>query len=66
MTFKEYYAEYERLNEWRRRWAVLANKREPGRLQRRQEAIERRHGIANDRIGALMRAFDDERESSDG
>lgn len=51
-------AEYARLRSWRARWGALANKREPGRLQSRQERIERRAVICNNKIRALMRDFD--------
>lgn len=60
MTKEEYQQEYERLYRWRERWNRLSNKHEPGRLQSRQEAIERRGAIANNRILALMRAYDAE------
>jgi len=56
MALQEFFeAEYDRLYKWRERWTTLANKREPGRLQSRQEAIERRASIANNKIGALLR-----------
>lgn len=44
---------------WRAAWIKLSNKREAGgRLQVKQEAIERKAVLANNRIGALMRKFD--------
>lgn len=61
MNLAEYQLEYERLFKWRELWMRLSSKKEPGRLQVRQEAIERRASIANDRIGTLMRMFDDQR-----
>lgn len=51
-------AEYERLSAWRARWTALASKREPGRLQSRQERIERRALVCNLRIANVMHAFD--------
>lgn len=51
-------AEYERLYAWRARWAALASMREPGRLQSRQERIERRAVRCNAQIKALMRHYD--------
>lgn len=58
MTWLEYQSEYERLFRWRARWTNLSNKQEPGRLQSRQDAIERRAAIANNRIGALIHRYD--------
>lgn len=58
VTLQEYQTEYERLFQWRERWIGLSSKREPGRLQTRQEAIERRASIANNRIGALIQKYD--------
>ena len=58
MTLEEYQAEYDKLHRWRERWLRLSNKHESARLQTRQEDIERRVRIANNNIGALMRAFD--------
>lgn len=60
MTLEEYQAEYERLFSWRAAWTALAAKLEPGRLQVRQEAIERRARIADNKIRRLMLAFDRE------
>lgn len=57
MTEKEYRVEYERLYAWREWWMRLSNKHEPGRLQSRQDAIERRADIVNRRIGALIPQF---------
>jgi hypothetical protein len=51
-------AEYDRLYAWRARWGALASEREPGRLQSRQERIERRALACNAQIKALMRRFD--------
>lgn len=51
-------AEYERLFAWRERWWRLASKREPGRLQSRQERIERRADRCNQQILELMRRYD--------
>lgn len=51
-------AEYDRLSAWRARWAALASKREPGRLQSRQERIERRALVCNLQIAKVMHAFD--------
>ena len=51
-------AEYQRLDAWRTRWQRLACKAEPGRLQSRQEWIERRATICNRQIRLLMRSFD--------
>lgn len=50
--------EYERLFAWRAAWQALANKFESNRLQSRQERIERKAVICNNKIHALMRAFD--------
>lgn len=50
--------EYERLCQWRAIWTALAKKNEVGRLQTRQERIERRAADCNHRIRSLMRAFD--------
>jgi len=59
MTLQEFFeAEYERLYRWREQWTRLAStlhRSERGRLQSRQEAIERRAAIANNRIGALLK-----------
>lgn len=55
---QEELAEYERLHAWRERWAALASKLEPGRLQSRQERIERRALHCNGQIKALMRRYD--------
>ncbi len=55
---QEELAEYERLFAWRARWAALASKREMGRLQSRQERIERRAVRCNAQIKALMRHYD--------
>ena len=57
-AIQEELAEYERLYAWRARWAALASKREPGRLQSRQERIERRASNCNRQIKALMRLYD--------
>ena len=54
-AIQEELAEYERLFAWRARWAALASKREMGRLQSRQERIERRAVRCNAQIKALMR-----------
>lgn len=62
MTLKEYQDEYDRLFKWRERWTRLANKHTPGRLQTQQEFIERRAWVANNKIHALMLAFDQERQ----
>lgn len=51
-------AEYQRLDAWRSRWQHLARKAEPGRLQSRQERIERRASISSHQILQLMRSFD--------
>jgi hypothetical protein len=51
-------AEYERLAAWRARWVALASKREPGRLQSRQERIERRALVCNLKITKVMHSFD--------
>lgn len=51
-------SEYERLATWRARWVALASKREPGRLQSRQERIERRALVCNLKIAKVMHAFD--------
>lgn len=51
-------AEYERLDRWRVRWVALNAKREPNRLQSRQDRIDERARRANNAIGALMRQFD--------
>lgn len=51
-------AEYERLYAWRTRWTALAKKTEPGRLQSRQERIDRRALICNLKIAKAMHAFD--------
>lgn len=59
MTAKpEERAEYERLAAWRARWVALASKRELGRLQSRQERIERRALVCNLKIAKVMHAFD--------
>ena len=50
--------EYERLDRWRVRWVALNAKREPNRLQSRQDRIDERARRANNAIGALMRQFD--------
>lgn len=55
---QEELAEYERLYAWRARWGALSSKREPGRLQSRQERIERRAVHCNGQISALMRRYD--------
>jgi hypothetical protein len=65
MTKDEYEQEYDRLFKWRERWTRLAHKHEAGRLQTRQEAIERRALIADNRIRALMRAYDKEYGAAD-
>lgn len=61
MTRTEYEAEYDRLFSWRARWTRLSGTRHRrergGRLQTRQEAIERRAAIANNRIGVLLRTW---------
>lgn len=51
-------SEYERLARWRARWTTLSAKREPNRLQSRQERIDAKAQSANNAIGALMRTFD--------
>lgn len=51
-------AEYERLFAWRERWQRLARNDESGRLQSRQERIERRAAQCNSQIRALMRRYD--------
>lgn len=51
-------AEYRRLDAWRTRWQLLSRKFEPGRLQSRQERIERRAQTCNHQIRLLMRSFD--------
>jgi len=51
-------AEYERLVAWRARWSALSSKREPGRLQSRQERIDRRSLVCNLKIAKAMHAFD--------
>ena len=55
---QEELAEYERLHTWRTRWGALASKRGPGRLQSRQERIERKALRCNGQIKALMRRYD--------
>lgn len=50
-------AEYERLFAWRERWQRLALKDKTGRLQSRQERIERRVIQCNSQIQALMRRY---------
>lgn len=61
MTQEVYERAYNRLAGWRERWNKLANKREPGRLQNRQERTEERAAAANNRIGKLIQAYDEER-----
>lgn len=51
-------AEYNRLYAWRSAWQALASSKEPGRLQTRQERIERRAKASNARIARLMRDYD--------
>lgn len=51
-------AEYARLDAWRSAWERLALKSEPGRLQSRQERIERRVMICTQKLRELMHAFD--------
>lgn len=51
-------AEYERLYAWRAAWTALSCKKEPGRLQSRQERIERRAVACNHKIRALMQSYD--------
>lgn len=48
---------------WRSAWIRLANKREPGRLQSRQDRIDERAKIANLRIRRLLKIRDKIRES---
>lgn len=50
--------EYEQGNRWRAAWLALANKREPNRLQAKQDRIEHRAFLANGRVGRAMRARD--------
>lgn len=57
MTIDEIKARYEIDDKWREAWTKLACKYETGRLQSRQEKIERRARIANNRIAALMHQF---------
>lgn len=49
---------YEIDSKWREAWCALANKFERNRLQSRQEAIERKATLANNRIRVLMLRFD--------
>lgn len=63
-ALKEYQQEYVRLANWRELWLRLSNKPEHGRLQTRQEAIERRAWIANNRIGQLMQSFDRQKDEA--
>jgi hypothetical protein len=58
MTVDEIKARGEIDDKWRSAWTKLACKHEPGRLQSKQEKIERRARIANNRIAALMHQFD--------
>lgn len=51
-------ARYEIDCKWRAAWVAMANKFEKGRLQSRQEAIERKAALANSRIFVLMKRFD--------
>jgi hypothetical protein len=51
-------AQYEVDDWWRSAWTALANKREPGRLETKQEYILERASDANYRIKKLMDAYD--------
>jgi hypothetical protein len=64
MTIDEMKARYELDYKWRKAWTKLACKHELGRLQSRQEKIERRARIANNRIAALMHQFDELRHNA--
>lgn len=57
-TPAEIEARYELDYSWRAAWGKLASKLERGRLQLRQERIEHRAKLANNRIGRLMAEFD--------
>lgn len=50
--------EYEQGFRWRSAWQDLSCKKEPGRLQTRQERIEHRAILANARVGRAMREMD--------
>lgn len=63
MTLEEYQREYDRLFGWRERWTKLSNKHERNRLCTRQERIEERAKIADNKIRALMKRYDEEREA---
>lgn len=69
MTEAEFEAEYDRLFGWRARWTRLAHtahkSERHGRLQTRQEAIERRAVIANNKITALFRKWDAQTHTPD-
>ncbi|MYM92486.1 hypothetical protein [Duganella vulcania] len=64
MTRHEMLNEYERGHRWRAAWQALASKIEPGRLQARQERIERRASLANVRVGRALRASDAEQKAA--
>lgn len=63
MTLEEYQREYERLLRWREVWCRFSSKMERGRLEVRQEAIERKARIANQNIGRLVNQFDREQRA---
>jgi hypothetical protein len=52
------HAAYDLLCFWRSSWLKLAYRYEHNRLQSKQERIERRATIANNKIGKLMLDFD--------
>lgn len=56
----DYQRDYEKAFRWRDAWTRLAARKDRGRLQSRQEAIERRAKLANGRIANLMHRFDSE------
>ena len=49
---------YENACKWREEWLTIANNQEYGRLQFKQDKIERRISIASNRISNLMKEFD--------
>ena len=58
MTIDEIRARGEIDFKWRDAWVALAYNHEPGRLQTKQEAIERRAGLANIRIKKSIQLFE--------
>jgi hypothetical protein len=57
-------SEYERLYRWRALWSALNAKREPNRLQSRQDRIDAKAEKANNAIRRLMREFDQQHQAA--